>query len=191
MFTTLIFFALSRPAESPPNFGIIREHLGYAGERFTLNGQHLNPAQAREAMAALADDSQRLRLTIIGPAPYRKPVIHDLENHPSLKTLRDQLRVQAYEPDHWAVARSGFVVTGKPTIYLQSPDGRVLHRQDEYRGPEKLAEAIRKANPNYRPENDPDLNVKTISSRLAQVPKWGWALISLPVLFLISRRRDS
>src|SRR5205823_4837668 len=130
----------------------------------SLSGVPVNAAKAREAFSALTDDSQLLRLTVIGPASDRQTVIDDVEHHPSLASVHDRLRVQAYDPDHWAVAGAGFVRSGRPTIYLQAPDGKVLHRQDEYRGPDQLAEAIRRADPDYHPERDPDLNASPVWS---------------------------
>jgi hypothetical protein len=50
----------------------------------------------------------------------------------------------------------GFVTTGTPTIYLQQPSGKVLLRRDTYDGPEFLAQAIRRARPDYDPSKDPD-----------------------------------
>jgi hypothetical protein len=59
--------------------------------------------------------------------------------------------VQDYAPGNWAV-KDGFFTEGKPTIYLQAPNGKVLHRQDDYSdGAAGLATALRKADPNYSP----------------------------------------
>jgi hypothetical protein len=172
----------------PADFGVMRDRLA-AEERFSLNGVPVKPEQARLALAGLIDDSQWLRLTIIGSAAERQVVLNDLQSHPTLAELRGRLLVQAYEPDHWAVAAAGFVRTGKPTIYLQAPDGRVLHRQDEYRGPERLAATLRRADPDYHPERDPDLDQLPVLSRLTRLPSWAWALAAILSLFLISRWR--
>jgi hypothetical protein len=107
----------------------------------------------------LPDDSKLLRLTVISADEgKRKAVLSDLLTHPALSPLKPQLVVQTYAPSHWAVKDAGFTLAGDCVIYLQRPDGKVLHRQDEYRGPEKLAEAIRKADPSYDPKKDQDLN---------------------------------
>jgi hypothetical protein len=97
-------------------------------------------------------------LTIIGSDDERKAVTDDLNKHPLLSPLASNLLVRDYRPDHWHVARAGFVTAGHPSIYLQATDGKVLHRTAVYEGPEKLAEAIRKADPHYDPSKDPDLN---------------------------------
>jgi len=177
----------AQPAEAVTrDFGVMRERLANR-ERFSLGGVPVSADDAREALAAIPDDSQQLRLTVIGAEKDRRAVLDDLEHHAALAPLRERILVQSYEPEHWAVAGAGFVTVGAPTIYLQAPDGRVLHRQDEYRGPERLAAALRKADPNYRPEADPDLDSQSTSLRL---PRWACAGLAVLSLLLISRRRN-
>jgi hypothetical protein len=104
------------------------------------------------------DDADKVRLTVIGADSDRRTVAADLDAHPALKALKEKLVVQSYPPSHWAVAGAGFRTDGRPTIYLQAPDGQVLHRQDDYAGgADRLAAAIRRADPNYDPAKDPDL----------------------------------
>jgi hypothetical protein len=69
---------------------------------------------------------------------------------------------RADEPGRIYLYVSGRQVGGYDGERDQAPDGAAKHRQDDYRGPEKLAEAIRRADPNYRPERDPDLNRPTL-----------------------------
>lgn len=150
------------PSESRPpvsqNFGVDRSKLK-GEESYHLNGRKATRKQAIEAIEAnVPDDVDKLRLTVIGGEADRKRVLADIDTHPALAEVKGRVLVQSYPADHWAVAKAGFVTTGAPTIYVQQPDGRVLHRQDAYAGPEPLAEAVRKADPNYQPKNDPDLN---------------------------------
>ena len=175
------------------NFGVMRERLADNDERHSLNGGRVTANEAIAVIGKLEDDSDKLRLTIIGSEAERRAVLDDLAKHPELAPLREQLSVQSYAPDHWAVAGLGFVQSGKPTIYLQTSDGAVRHRQDEYRGPEKLAEAIRRADPHYRPENDPDLNRPALFPflHLARMPGWAWAVAGILLLILISNRRKT
>lgn len=139
------------------DFGCLWEPNSKKSERVFLTDQHgtreLSKAQAREAIQnGVPDDRHKLRLTVIGTEVERKRVLADLA------PWQDKLLVQAYEPTHWAVRDAGFSTKGSPTIYVQGPDGTVLHRQDDYNdGAAGLATAIRKADPNYRPEKDPDL----------------------------------
>jgi len=180
-----------RPGRAPvsTDFGVMRDRLA-AEERLTLNGQPIDSTDTRPAYPGFPDDSQWLRLTIIGSAADRQTVLDDLQSHPALAELRGRLAVQAYDPEHWAVAASGFVRTGKPIIYVQAPDGRVLHRQDAYRGPERLAAALRRADPDYHAERDPDLDQTPVLSRLTRLPAWAWAGAAILSLSLISRWRN-
>lgn len=173
------------------NFGVMREQLAANDERHCLNGGAVSDREALAAIGNLNDDSGKLRLTVIGPDAERRAVLNDLETDPELSLFRDRLLVQSYPPDHWAVAGAGFVRTGKPTIYLQAFDGAVRHRQDEYRGPAKLAEAIRRADPHYRPERDPDLNRPIVLPHFhfPRMPGWGWAVAGILLLVVISNRR--
>lgn len=106
----------------------------------------------------IPDDTARLRLTVIGGTEAdRKHITDDLAGAPALAYWHDQLVIQSYPADEWAVARYGFATAGQPTIYVQAPDGTVLHHQDDYTdGAPGLAEAMRRADPNYRPDRDPD-----------------------------------
>jgi hypothetical protein len=147
-----------------------------------------------ETPAALAgpilkDDSDRLHLTIIGSSQLRQKVLDDLRRHDSLREFAGRCHVHNFPPDHWAVVKTGFVTTGSPTIYLQSANGRVLHRQDNYAGPDNLAEALRRADPNYQPDKDPNWNSL---NRLdwKRLPAWAWVCLAL-FLFLALRRRSN
>lgn len=156
---------------TPQNFGI-DETWKPNGEKLTLNGMRISKERAKEILSrpTLEDDSNKLRLTIIGPEAERKRVLDDL-NGP-LATLAKDFVIQSYEPTNWAVARYGFVCSGAPTIYAQAPDGKVLHRQDDYRdgasGLQRALEAIRKADPSYEPAKDPDLR----KAPAGKAPTW-------------------
>lgn len=152
------------------NFGLDRDHLQVAGKHL-IDGKEVSKEQLLQALgkASLPDDSKWMSLTVIGPEAARQKVLSDLQSSPFLTKWKDKIKVQDYAPDHWAVRDAGFVTTGQPTIYCQAPDGTVLHRQDEYRGPQALAEVLRRADPAYQPERDPDLN-----KSLASVPPWLW-----------------
>jgi hypothetical protein len=62
-----------------------------------------------------------------------------------------------------------------------------LHRQDDWRGAAKFAEAVRKSDPNYDPKKDPDLNKQAPPPLapvlpdggidLAKLPKWVWGVL--------------
>ncbi|MHB1423483.1 MAG: hypothetical protein ACYC3I_09875 [Gemmataceae bacterium] len=162
------------------NFGLDQARLR-AGGKHLLGGKEVSKEELLQAIGRpqLPKDDKWLSLTIIGPEAARKMVLSDLLNSPFLMPWKDRIKVRDYPPDHWAVKDAGFVTTGQPTIYCQAADGTVLHRQDAYRGPEALAEVLRRADPNYQPERDPDLN-KPLSS----VPPWLWIGGGILLVFL-------
>lgn len=161
-----------------PNYGVDLSRLsGKHEEVVTLNGHKIPKHRAHEILSGqLQDDSGKLRLTAIG-GPERKQLLDDLEK-PPLNEWKDRLLVQSYPLDHWAVTRAGFFTGGRPTIYLQAPDGKVLHRQDDYAdGANGLAEAIRRADPAYDPKKDPDLRkLLRFPDPLTRMPPAAWLL---------------
>jgi hypothetical protein len=184
---TAALLTLPPPAGSATNFGIDRDKLA-AGERYTLNGRAASRDEAAQALGApaLPDDAALRRVTVIGPAEARARVVNDLQSSPALAPWRGKLVVTAHDPGHWQVARVGFVTGGRPTIYVQDAGGRVLHRQDDYDdGPEGLASALRRIDPNYRPEADVDWRRKAdvpAPLRSLSVPWSAWALAGAAVL---------
>jgi hypothetical protein len=142
------------------NFGIDRSRLNGSTERIMLDGRQITRADAARFLQAgsLVDDSGKLRLTVIGMETDRRRVLDDLKG--PLTDIAGQCLVQDYPPDHWAVAKAGFYTAGKPTIYVQDADGKVLHRQDDYAdgapGLRQAFERLRKPDPNYRPDKDRD-----------------------------------
>lgn len=138
------------------NFGVDTSRLSVdSNPRYYLGTSEVNRQSIVEALATprMPDDASKVRLTVIGPPDACNRVLSDLKAIPG----SSEVVTKCYGPTDWAVERAGFVTSGSPTIYLQAPDGRVLHRQDDYDGPGPLAEALRKAKPDYKPANDPDL----------------------------------
>lgn len=176
--------------ERVANFGVDRDRIS-GHERITLNGQTITKAQAAAYLAGDArvpNDADLVRLTVIGSDAERAKVLSDLVTDKDLLALKSRLVVQDYRPDEWAVARAGFFTGGHPTIYLQRPDGKVLHRQDEYAGPVELATAIRKADPNYQPAKDPNL-LKPQPLNPESWPTWVW-LVAGGALLLSNRQKE-
>ena len=63
------------------------------------------------------------------------------------------------------------MTAGQPTVYCQTPGGKVLHRQDDYAGGAVAAvAALRKAKDTYEARRDPDLR------------RWFLSLLHLPEL---------
>ena len=150
----------------------------YRGESWSIGGWESSRADVE---SALTDDSSKLHLTVIGPPEVRALVEKDLAEH------RERYHVQSYSPGDWEV-QTGFLTTGKPTIYLQARDGRVLLRLDEYAGGSALAGALRRADPSYQPANDPSggaslpFTVEGLKGYLPWVAGGGAALAALALL---------
>lgn len=137
--------ALARLETRVPD-GVLTEFL-QAGPRYSHCG---TPITRDECASTLTDDAAKLSLTLIGAESDRARALAELP-----AAFRARVLVQSYAPDNWAVKSYGFVTTGAPTIYLQTPDGSVLARVDQYAGPQTW-EKLRKADPSYQPEQDPD-----------------------------------
>jgi hypothetical protein len=155
-----------RKAEAPKpeiqNFGIAPDKMGLKSEEYTAPSAEAQRF-VQEAKGE-TDGPGLLHVTVIGSVDDCAPVVNDLKTHPALAGVRERLMVQDYRPNEWAVdPKLGFQGQGKPTILVQTArssgdpkGGRVVHRQMSYEGgPEHLAEAIRKADPNYNPSADP------------------------------------
>jgi hypothetical protein len=154
------------PAGHIRNFGLeLQKIQENRDDGYTLGSRPVTAAEAVRCLGgeAFHDDSQLLRLTIIGTPAQRQKVIEDLDRHEALQPWKDRTMVCALAPDSPRIRDAGFASAGVPTIYIQTPEGRVLHRQDEYRGAVPLAEVLqiaerRRKDPNYDPGKDPDLN---------------------------------
>lgn len=174
-------------ADGTLNYGLEVERVRPGAGKHQLNGRDVSRQEILEAIGgpAVRDDRDQLYVTVIGAEVHRRQVLDDLDRAPALAPWKGRLKVHDYEPAHWAVQDAGFRTDGRPTIYVQAPDGKVLHRQDEYRGPEALAEVLRKADPLYQPAKDPDLN-----RDLAGVPLVIWLGGALLVVLLFWKGDD-
>lgn len=170
------------------NFGVNRPSADEV--RYYRRGK---PCTRSEAIAAitstLSDDSGLLRLTVIGAKEDTQKVVEDFK---ALSEFKGKVICQSYTPDSWQIKDMGFKTEGKPVIYLQRADGKVLHRQDKYEGADKLAEALRKADPSYDPKKDPNLldnNTINIPVIISKVPMWVW-FAGLVVVYLVLTRKE-
>jgi hypothetical protein len=180
--------------DPPVFFGVDRDKIS-SGERYRIGDREVTKHEAIEQLGAasgtIPNDAANLRLTVIGSEEDRHHVLDDLTKSPALAPWKDRLVVQDYGPTDWAVAGVGFVTSGKPNLYVQHPDGKVLLRLDEYPGPEALAEALRKADPNYRPDQDPNGQPKpqpTDASGSSGLPSLLYWLAGAGLLLLIRKR---
>lgn len=184
-------FAQSDAADSPPkNYGV---DLSKVGSGYRLNGKPCSRATAHQAVErGIPDDAHKLRLTVIGPDADRKRFLDALTSTPEGAALLADAVLWSVPPDHWSLRDNVtgapmFVTTGKPTIYLQDAAGRVLHRQDDYRGPSDI-QAIRKA-ASYDPAKDPDARRgNPLSGLFGNVPLGVWLLGGALALALFLRK---
>lgn len=147
------------PPYQPPCFGVELDRISNR-EAHTLNGVEVGKKGVYEAIGdGLTDDSGRIRVSIFGEGGAQ--VAAELQAARDLDGLRDSFTVRAYPADHWAAKAQGFVTDGKPSIYVQSPTGKVLHRQDDYAGGSAvLVASLLKAKAGYDGKKDPDLRAK-------------------------------
>lgn len=155
------------PARPVPNFGVDTDKLhGQAVEpvRYWHNGKEVTRSEAIEQLRRprpkptpaplpndgkqLVDDRGKLCLTVIGAQADRTRTLTAIGELPA--ATKAKVKVWSVDPSHWSVAGLGYVTSGTPTVYLQTPDGRVLYRDDT-----GSIEAIRKAVDGYDPKKDP------------------------------------
>lgn len=170
----------SKPPISPPVFGVDTDKLPRQ-ESYRLNGNEVRKDVAMEVLAnGLNDDTSKLRVTVVDPDQKgRQQIVEDLRKIPE----GESFAVREYDPKAWELS-SGFSTTGTPTIYFQAPNGKVLHRQDDYQGgAAPTIEALRKAKASYDPKMDPDLRKPQATSSTSYasylLPALGGVLIAL------------
>lgn len=178
---TVVTQTAPAPSVSIPG-GVQSIHLSVR-ERITYRGQVISRDEAMTLIqGSIPDDLSFVRVTVIGPDTERQAVIDAIKAQPSPL----QIVLNSYPPDHWAVSGVGFVTSGHPTVYVQRPDGVVLHRQDNYDGGiASLVRAIRIADPAYNPTNDPNVNKSSLPFSIPQLPISTWLCgIGAGLLFL-------
>lgn len=137
------------------NFGVEAERI-FPGHH-SINGRECSKDALLRTIreASVPDDAARLRATVIGSQADCDRVLSEIP-----ADLLAQVSWQSYRPGEWPVA-TGHRQDGKPTLYLQAPDGSVLSRTDADPGAAALAVGlklgIRRADPSYDPSKDPDL----------------------------------
>ncbi|MCX7666446.1 MAG: hypothetical protein N2112_12975 [Gemmataceae bacterium] len=138
------------------NFGLGIKYLK-GSSQYRLNGQIVTREEALRSLGNVPDDRERLRLTLVGNEEFQKKVWRELTQHPGWSQVERGLLVQSYPENHWAITGVGL----RKGITLQRPanregKGAVLFRIENYQEPNAVITAIRKADPNYQPERDPD-----------------------------------
>ena len=145
------------------NYGVIAAPEHHAG--WSISGQ---PVAAGDAMRALGDPAI--------PDDAGKPYVlwvGDQATGDRIKAdVGDRARVQSVPPGHWMTADRD----GKPVytqgIGLVGADGKAVGHEATYRGPDQIAEGLRRSDPNWKPDTVPDLTpapVPTIPA-LSSIP---------------------
>jgi len=176
------------PIKKIANYGIDLSEMKGRPESYYHNGRSITKESALLLMGTqgIPDDSDFIRVTVIGSEAIRKKVRDDLQNDPALLDFRFITVVQDYPKDHWAVSNIGYEVNGDIAIYVQSPDGTVVHRQNDYTdGAVGLATALRKVDSSYRKGGDPDLRGTLQGSLLVFV-----IVVTLVLAVFFFRRSD-
>ncbi len=181
------------------NFGVdLGRMRSVKAPKYKINGVEVSRQGAIAAIeSSIPDDAKLVRLTLIGSAEDRKRVMDDLDSHPGLKNLKPNLLVQAYDPTDTRVSKRGFVVDGKPSIYIMDPSGKVLARNTdgEYYGADNLAYSIGEViGKPYSPDADKPLPKKpepqplALPKSLNDVPQWAWIAGAVAVFFYLQNR---
>ncbi len=151
------------PVEPPFRAEFPRMHFGvdkekYSGKLCTRNGQPISIQDAINSLDKIPDDSKQFVLTIIADKANRdtiKAAYGQMD-----EDLKKRINIWSVGPENWVLKDND---TGKPVfntdgvnIYFQAPDGKVLHRQRDFKGNVDFV-ALRKAIKNYDESKDPDL----------------------------------
>jgi hypothetical protein len=128
------------------NFGLDRDGCNRGG--YSEQGKPCTRDAVRKAIEnQVPDNSKKRQIVVIGEERDRRRAL-DVIGSPKYAV------VTAFAPDHWYVAKNGYVNGGSPTTYILEPDGGVVHRQDDLTG---LDRAVFIGDPDYDPKKDPDL----------------------------------
>ncbi len=157
----------------PPerNYGLIQNMIENRA-KITLNRadgtqKDIDPRYAQELVESgktdqmfgdpnIPDDSKKLRITVIGSEAERKQAASEWEQQDA--DFKNKFIVWYLPPGDHSLCDSEtgqpmWKQDGRPTIYCQTPDGRVINRQDDSKD---WISAIRRASKKYDSSRDPD-----------------------------------
>jgi hypothetical protein len=165
------------------NFGLTPDKIG---KTVGFSG---NVHEYQQAKTGKPTRDGKIFLTVIGNPSDRKSVVDDWHSNPEFADLRDSVHFGEFERNAWQVKDElGYAATGKPTILIQQPSGRVEYRAYDYSGGAKeLAQALRRADPKYSPERDPGPTAKAHAAEYDSYVLVGAVLLG--ALLLIPKRR--
>jgi hypothetical protein len=165
------------------NFGVDLDKLHQEEDGYKLGGRPVSKEEAYHAVEkGLPDDAHKMRVTVIGTDEERKK----FEQAFRASDLAGSCVLWSVPPDHWSLKdndskQTVFKVDGKPTIYAQAPDGKVLWRQDDATN---AVENLRKVSKPYDPLKDPGPN----SSPLLPdgIPNIPLPLVAVALLLIVA-----
>lgn len=180
--------------EGVPSFGVVQSQVPQK-ESYTVNGKDVRRGQALDILAGkgeLTDDSKKLRLTFnIADPAIRQRAVHEWQTNPATQGLRDLVLVQEYAPGEWAVSGvalpQGVVLQAPPD---QAGRGKVIWVANDYPGVEKLAEYVRRADPNFKPNQVPNPAAPLLPGLpdLSKIPPWVLAAVGAAAALLFLHR---
>jgi hypothetical protein len=179
--------ACGAPAVDPVQFpGVIVEGMHQHGQRYQINGREVTRSEAFRSVATIPDDRKAMSLTFIGTPAENAAGVAEAKK----AGLDKSCLVQCLPPDS-PLLKNGFVTTGHPTVYLQSPDGQTLARRQDA-SPSSLDFVAYQA-ANYDPTKDPTgngLTLADIEKKIAAVPAWLWFVIGAVAVYLWNRPKQ-
>ena len=130
--------------------------------------------------------SPEVYVTIIGPKRERERAKAELSRSPEfagvLRELGPRIAFEAYDPRNPLVADVGLPAGGSPDVVVLDATGKEIERFASTPSPSALAEAVRKADPDYRPGGRPLLTRGTDLGPF-------WIAAAVAAIFFIAQSR--
>lgn len=181
--------ATAPPAATVPA-GVVRSICPEC-ERCECNGCECSYAAMMQAVGQgggkVPDDSAWPSLTFIGSKEDTGRARGALEEYASTAEAMRRFCVQEFRPTNPLITRAGFLADGKPTIYAQRPDGRVIFRLDSFPGADAMAPSLeaaarevgqlRSPDRSYDPAKDGGLLPKIEPKVNAEITPSAWMLL--------------
>lgn len=168
---------------------------------------HLIRSHARHIDASdksIPDDINSLRVLILGQTPADTKIIaDDIKSNEDIKKLTEGWVIKVYDktnPTYKSIVEDvGYTCPNKQALYVVTPNGKVIHHQFVYEGPQdlrKVFSGIRKKDDKFDPNNSPNLLNEDLFSKLKDlvlnyvksVPPIIW-LVGIIVLFVIYKKK--
>lgn len=111
----------------------------------------------------LKDDSAKFRVYLIGrDTEARQRAIEDFSDHGKLSFMHGKVLVRSFTPDSWEAKDVGLTAKSDLDMIVQAPNGKVVRQLINY-SPERAANALRKANPDFHPDDVPGVKPDHLS----------------------------